>query len=125
MPHQIEIRQNIEHVVNALLNNQTLLPAGLVSRDTLRLEAGLALYGNDLTEEISPVAAGLTWPVPKIRRKDAGFNGANRFLNELKNGVEKKRVGITAPKGRILRAGMDLFYEGSVVGKYFILCELC
>lgn len=71
--------------------------AGLAARDTLRIEAGLCLYGNELNENINPIEAGLTWCIPK-RRKDTNeknpFNGASSILSQISTVPQRKRVGI-------------------------------
>ena len=88
-------------------------PAGLGARDSLRLEAGLPLYGNDLDMETSPVEAGLSWIIPKRRRVDSGdgssnFPGAAQILSELANGPSRQRVGFF-PEGRApARAGVEI-----------------
>jgi aminomethyltransferase len=74
-------------------------PIGLGARDSLRLEAGLCLYGHELDETISPVEADLVWSIAKRRRMDGGFIGATRVQKELAEGVARKRVGIK-PEGR-------------------------
>lgn len=68
-------------------------PAGLGPRDSLRLEAGLCLYGHDLNEDITPVEANLTWTIGKRRKEQGGFLGSSVVLDQLKTGVSKKRVG--------------------------------
>ena len=73
--------------------------AGLGARDALRLEAGLCLYGNDLTEDITPVEAGLTWTIGKRRRSDCAFLGGATIAKQLADGVSVRRVGLVAPKG--------------------------
>ena len=77
--------------------------AGLAARDSLRLEAGLALYGNDLNESISPIEAALLWPVSKRRRENPTFIGGERFAKELKEGVNVKKIGLIGKAGRIPR----------------------
>ena len=74
-------------------------PAGLGARDSLRLEAGLCLYGHDIDETTSPVEAGLTWSIGKRRRREGGFLGAARIQRELAEGPRRRRVGIL-PEGR-------------------------
>ncbi|MBF0560455.1 MAG: glycine cleavage system aminomethyltransferase GcvT [Alphaproteobacteria bacterium] len=69
-------------------------PAGLGARDSLRLEAGLSLYGNDLTPEITPVEAGLAWVVGKRRREGGGFPGADIILDQIASGPKRRRVGL-------------------------------
>ena len=78
------------------------------SRDSLRLEAGLCLYGNELNENISPIQANLGWAIPKSRIQRGGFNGYERILNEINNGVRKQRVGIKSKSKSILRSRMTL-----------------
>jgi aminomethyltransferase len=82
-----------------LLDHDGVEPIGLGARDSLRLEAGLCLYGHDIDETTSPVEAGLAWSIQKRRRGDAGFPGARRILDELTNGAGRRRVGIR-PDGR-------------------------
>ena len=67
---------------------------GLGARDSLRLEAGLCLYGNDIDTVTTPVEAGLSWVIGKRRREEGGFPGADKILRQLKDGASKKRVGI-------------------------------
>lgn len=86
-------------VASLLLDQPEVRLAGLGARDTLRLEAGLHLYGNDLDETISPVEAGLTWSMPKRRREAGDFPGAERIQSELANGVARTRVGLR-PEGK-------------------------
>lgn len=88
-----------DELARRLLDHPAVQPIGLGARDTLRLEAGLCLYGNDLTAEISPVEADLRWTMPKRRREAGDFLGASRIQAELKNGPDRLRVGI-APEGR-------------------------
>ncbi|MEM8973001.1 MAG: glycine cleavage system aminomethyltransferase GcvT, partial [Pseudomonadota bacterium] len=82
-----------------LLNDERLEAIGLGARDSLRLEAGLCLYGHDIDETTSPVEAGLTWSIQKRRREGGGFPGADRIQGEIANGPARKRVGIK-PEGR-------------------------
>ena len=82
-----------------LLADERVKPVGLGARDSLRLEAGLCLYGHELDEATSPIEAGLQWSIPKRRRAEGGFVGAERVLRELAHGVSRKRVGIR-PDGR-------------------------
>ncbi|MCH8861956.1 MAG: glycine cleavage system aminomethyltransferase GcvT [Proteobacteria bacterium] len=92
-------------------------PIGLGARDSLRLEAGLCLYGSDIDVTTSPVEAGLLWAIPKARREAGDFPGAERILRELADGPARKRVGIL-PDGRApVRHGADILDEGgSVIG---------
>jgi aminomethyltransferase len=82
-----------------LLTNPEVKPIGLGARDSLRLEAGLCLYGHDIDETTSPVEAGLLWSIGKRRRSEGGFIGAGRVLREIAQGPARKRVGIK-PEGR-------------------------
>lgn len=91
-----------------LLDQPGVGPSGLGARDTLRLEAGLCLYGNDLDETISPVEADLRWSIPKRRREARDFPGAERILEEWENGPSRVRVGIAAEGKRPVRDGATL-----------------
>jgi aminomethyltransferase len=82
-----------------LLAQDGVHPIGLGARDSLRLEAGLCLYGHDIDETTSPIEAGLAWSIQKRRRVEGGFPGAARILAELANGPKRRRVGIR-PDGR-------------------------
>lgn len=82
-----------------LLTDARVAPIGLGARDSLRLEAGLSLYGHELDETISPVEAALTWSIQKRRRIEGGFPGAARIQHELRDGVSRVRVGIR-PEGK-------------------------
>ncbi|SFJ91853.1 glycine cleavage system aminomethyltransferase GcvT [Celeribacter neptunius] len=86
---------------------------GLGARDSLRLEAGLCLYGHDIDTSTSPVEGNIAWALQKVRRtggaREGGFPGADRILSELHNGAERKRVGLL-PQGRApMREGTPLF----------------
>ncbi len=91
-----------------LLAHEDVMVCGLGARDSLRLEAGLCLYGNDIDETTSPIEAGLIWSISKRRRAEGGFPGAARIQSEISNGVSRKRVGIK-PDGRApARAGTEI-----------------
>jgi aminomethyltransferase len=83
----------------ALLADSEVKPIGLGARDSLRLEAGLCLYGHDIDRTASPVEAGLTWSIQKRRREEGGFPGAERVKRELAEGPARLRVGLR-PEGR-------------------------
>jgi glycine cleavage system aminomethyltransferase T len=85
-----------EAFARALLAQPEVKPIGLGARNSLRLEAGLCLYGNDLTEDITPVEAGLTWTIGKRRRADCGFLGGSVIARQLADGVSVRRVGLVA-----------------------------
>ncbi len=84
-----------------LLAEAEVEPAGLGARDSLRLEAGLCLYGHDIDTTTSPIEAGLVWTISKRRREAGGFPGAAVIQDQLANGVTRKRVGIR-PEGRVV-----------------------
>jgi aminomethyltransferase len=84
---------------NLLLADSLVKPIGLGARDSLRLEAGLCLYGHDIDEGTSPVEADLVWSIGRRRRGEGGFVGAARVQRELSEGVSRKRVGLK-PEGR-------------------------
>ena len=92
-------------------------PIGLGARDSLRLEAGLCLYGHDIDTTTSPVEAGLTWSIQKRRREGGGFPGAARIQRELKDGPSRVRVGIK-PEGRApAREGTEILSaSGDAIG---------
>ncbi len=95
---------------------EAVKPIGLGARDSLRLEAGLPLYGHDLDENIDPVTAGLAFAISKRRRAEGGFPGADRILALLANGAPVKRVGL-ALEGRLpAREGAKVFAQGEEVG---------
>lgn len=89
---------------------------GLGARDSLRLEAGMCLYGHDLDESISPIEGALAWLVSKDRRQPGGFKGSDRILRELKEGPSRRRVGLEI-KGSPAREGSKIFdAEGNEIG---------
>jgi aminomethyltransferase len=97
----------------ALLAMEAVAPIGLGARDSLRLEAGLCLYGHDIDTTTTPVEAGLTWAIQKTRRaggaREGGFPGAERILRELAEGAARVRVGLL-PEGRApMREGVEIF----------------
>ena len=100
-----------------LLSDKGAKPIGLGARDTLRLEAGLCLYGHELNQDINPVQANLKWAISKRRRIEGGFKGWENIKNDLQNGVSKIRVGIK-PSGRIIaREGTKIFSQsGEEIG---------
>ncbi len=106
-----------EGLARALLAEDEVAPAGLGARDTLRLEAGLCLYGHDIDETTTPVEANLAWTISKRRRAEGGFPGADRILGQLAEGPERLRVGIR-PEGRApARDGTEIFdTQGTPIG---------
>jgi aminomethyltransferase len=98
-----------EPLARRLLECPEVAPVGLGARDSLRLEAGMCLYGHELTPDITPVEAGLTWAIAKRRRTDPhGFLGAETVLEQLQHGPSRKRVGLL-PEGKApVRDGAEL-----------------
>ncbi len=102
-------------VAQRLLEHPDVMPIGLGARDSLRLEAGLCLYGNDIDTGTTPVEASLEWAIQKSRRsggtRAGGFPGADRILAEFADGVSRRRVGLK-PEGRApVRGGAKLFID--------------
>lgn len=110
-----------ETLARTLLAEDEIAAIGLGARDSLRLEAGLCLYGHDIDTETTPVEASLNWALSKVRRHDGaragGFPGADVILGQLAGGAIRKRVGIR-PQGRApVREGAELVdAEGAKVG---------
>ena len=96
-------------LAEALLAQPEVKPAGLGARDTLRLEAGLCLYGHDISPTTTPVEAALTWAIQKVRRtggaREGGYPGANVINAQLGHGVSNKRVGLTGLERMPVREG--------------------
>lgn len=101
-----------------LVSEPEVAPIGLGARDSLRLEAGLCLYGHDIDTTTSPVEAGLQWSIQKRRRAEGGFPGATRIQRELAEGPARRRVGIR-PEGRApAREGTEILSSsGEAIGK--------
>jgi aminomethyltransferase len=108
----------IGEIWDALLLDARVKPIGLGARDSLRLEAGLCLYGHDIDTTTSPVEAALNWSIQKRRREEGGFPGAARIQREFAEGVSRVRVGLL-PEGRApAREGADIATaDGTIVGK--------
>ncbi len=100
----------VEKLIEFFIENK-VKPVGLGARDTLRLEAGLCLYGHDLNEEINPVEANLKWAISKRRREEGGFNGFETIKKDLEKGTEKIRVGLKPLSRIIAREGVKIFSE--------------
>ena len=107
-----------EGLARLLLAEEEVAAVGLGARDTLRLEAGLCLYGNDIDEATTPVEAGLAWTIAKRRRAEGGFPGADIILAELAQGPERRRVGLR-PEGRAPARQHTpiLDHEGETIGE--------
>ncbi len=106
-----------EQLARILLSHDDVEAIGLGARDSLRLEAGLCLYGHDIDETTSPVEAGLVWSIAKRRRAEGGFPGAARIARELRDGPGRLRVGIQ-PEGKApAREGTEVLDEsGASIG---------
>jgi len=103
------------HLAKALLEDADVLPIGLGARDSLRLEAGLCLYGHDIDATTTPVEGALEWSMQKSRRsggaRAGGYFGAERLLGQLASGTSRRRVGLK-PEGRApVREGAPLFVD--------------
>lgn len=111
---EISIPEEVaEPFARALLDDDRVEPIGLGARDSLRLEAGLPLYGKEMSTEITPVEAGQAWAISKARRaggaREGGFPGASVILDQLQNGASRRRTGLL-PDGRApMRAGVEIF----------------
>jgi len=104
-------------LATALLDNSDVLPIGLGARDSLRLEAGLCLYGHDIDTSTTPVEAALEWSVQKSRRnggaRAGGFPGATKILAQLEDGAPRRRVGLKAEGRAPVREGAPLFADAT------------
>ena len=102
-----------ESVTRSILSNQDVEFIGLGARDSLRLEAGLCLYGHDINQATTPVEASLTWAIQKVRRANGeragGFIGSKIILKQLDGGTERKRVGFLPQTRAPMREGVEVF----------------
>ncbi len=105
-----------EKIARLLLTQPEVKPIGLGARDSLRLEAGLPLYGHDLTPDITPVEAALSFAISKRRKAEGGFPGAERILDQLSNGAARKRVGLRIDGRQPVREGATVVVDGAPVG---------
>jgi glycine cleavage system T protein (aminomethyltransferase) len=107
-----------EGLARRLLADPDVKPAGLGARDSLRLEAGLCLYGHDIDDTTTPVEAGLAWAIGKRRREAGGFPGAAVIQRELAEGPSRKRVGIRPDERAPARESTDITDgNGRIIGK--------
>ncbi len=112
---------NAESLARSLLAETEVQPIGLGARDSLRLEAGLCLYGHDMNTETTPIEASLLWAISKARRSDGaragGFPGAEKIFSQQQTGVTRKRVGLLPQERTPVREGAEVVDEqGSVIG---------
>ncbi|KAJ3311852.1 hypothetical protein HDV04_003592 [Boothiomyces sp. JEL0838] len=111
VPHE-----KVVELTETLLNHPDVELAGLGARDSLRLEAGLCLYGHDLNEEITPVEGALTWTIGQRRRKEGGFLGAEKILPQIKGGGSKRRIGLIV-EGAPAREHTEIYADGKKIGE--------
>lgn len=105
-----------EEFTKELLEEPEVKAIGLGARDSLRLEAGLCLYGHDIDTHSTPIDANLRWVIPKRRREEANFPGAEKILKQLKGGCYIQRVGIKPEGAAPVREGTELFIGDKKVG---------
>ena len=108
---------DVERVARALLKQDEVLPIGLGARDSLRLEAGLCLYGHDMDESTDPVEAGLVWSIGKRRKLEKGFPAADAIMDKILHGAAKKRVGIRLEGRAPAREGAEIMAGGRIIGR--------
>ncbi|MFF7062702.1 glycine cleavage system aminomethyltransferase GcvT [Pseudomonas sp. NPDC008258] len=120
-----EISVPVEHaeaLAKALLEQPEVQPIGLGARDSLRLEAGLCLYGHDMDANLSPVEASLVWAISKVRREGGeragGFPGAAQVQLQMQQGVASKRVGLLPLERIPVREGVEIHdHDGRLIGR--------
>ncbi|ERO64259.1 glycine cleavage system aminomethyltransferase GcvT [Pseudomonas piscis] len=110
-----------EKIARALLAEPEVAPIGLGARDSLRLEAGLCLYGHDMNEQTTPIQASLLWAISKARRADGlragGFPGAEVIFAQQQEGVARKRVGLLPQERTPVREGAEIVdADGNIIG---------
>jgi aminomethyltransferase len=116
--YEISVRaERAERLARALLAEPEVLPIGLGARDSLRLEAGLCLYGHEIDETTDPVSANLTWAIGKRRKSEKNFPAAEKIMSLLANGAPTKRVGIRPDGKAPARDGTEIADKsGRVIG---------
>jgi aminomethyltransferase len=106
-------KDRAEDLARALLAMDEVMPVGLGARDSLRMEAGMPLYGNELSETITPIEAGLNWAISKVRRsggaRAGGFLGDEHILRDLAEGAPRRRVGLTPETRAPMRQNVELY----------------
>lgn len=107
---------HVAALADALCADDEVKPVGLGARDSLRLEAGLPLYGHDLDDQIDPVQAGLAFAISKRRRVEGGFPGAVRILRNLTDGAPSQRVGFLVEGRQPVREGAAIFAGETEIG---------
>jgi len=110
--------RDAEALARALLAEPEVAPAGLGARDTLRLEAGLCLYGHEIDTTTTPIEAGLTWAIQKVRRpggeRAGGYPGATTIERQLAQGTERKRVGLVGNERAPVREGAAIVDDAGI-----------
>ncbi len=107
----------VMNIVKSLIDNDQTMLCGLGCRDSLRLEAGLCLYGNELNENISPIEANLKWAIPNSRLNQGNFIGYKKIHNEIILGTRRSRIGVKSLSKSIIRKNMTLHNEqGNKIG---------
>lgn len=114
--------EQVDALARRLLEEPEVAAIGLGARDSLRLEAGLCLYGHDMNTQTTPIEASLLWAISKVRRTDGeragGFPGAEQIFAQQRNGVVRKRVGLLPQERTPVREEAEIVDEaGSVIGK--------
>ena len=110
-PHDV-----LQDIAQRLLARDDVAWAGLAARDSLRLEAGLCLYGNDLDETTTPIEAGLVWTIPKARRGGGSHPGADVIADQVEHGPSRRLRGLAVTGRRPVRDGATLSLDGREVG---------
>ena len=109
---EISITNELAEVFTKELLEKGAKLIGLGARDTLRLEAGLCLYGHELGIETTPIEASLKWAISKERLNNGGFIGSDKIINQIRDGAKKIRVGIK-PEGRLIAREKTKIYNES------------
>lgn len=109
--------ENAAMLADALIAMEDVKPVGLGARDSLRLEAGLPLYGHDITEDTDPVSADLAFAISKKRREEGGFPASEKILDTLAKGPRAKRVGLSIEGRMAAREGAPIFAGNAQVGQ--------
>lgn len=109
--------ERLAELADALCADDRVRPVGLGARDSLRLEAGLPLYGHDLDENIDPVEGSAAFAISKRRREQGGFHGADRILRALTDGAPRKLVGFTVEGRMPVREGASIYSDEALIGR--------
>ena len=111
------LKEDSENLISKLIKSDDIILCGLGSRDSLRLEAGLSLYGNELNENITPIEANLLWAVDLQRLKSSNLNGNKYLTSQIKSLPKIKKIGITAINKIMMRNNMDILdINNNIIG---------